>query len=386
MIRTHYDNLQVTRGASAEVIRGAYRQLAQKWHPDKNPDNREEADRILQIINRAYAVLSDEERRKEHDIWIFQQEKKSSGCANQAALCHKCGSTVACNANFCGNCGAQAEATSPELTTHTDEKSGTDLGDGKRRADRRSGSGNWTVVPVWVTLLVLASCFGGIYWLLPKEPNVQRLGPNLVGNPGRNEVVSSASHDEVAEPSQAVAPKAGNWWDKYEDPKQPKSQSLRDVPADDIGTPDSANVEGSAAPQLTLAHNESVDATQLPLPKSGDFDSSRSSTETGILIRTSPGGGHTLVKVETVAGTEVTRAFIRQGQSYTVKLPYGVYVLKTASGHQWYGPKLLFGAETNYSKADDTFPLKSWGEIWEIELVSQINGNLTTTSLDKDQF
>jgi len=69
-IRTHYENLQVTENASSEVIRGAYRYLSQRWHPDKNPDNKAEAERITKIINEAYAVLSDPQQRNEHDLWI----------------------------------------------------------------------------------------------------------------------------------------------------------------------------------------------------------------------------------------------------------------------------------------------------------------------------
>lgn len=70
---THYENLQVTENASAEVIQGAYRYLAQKWHPDKNPDKRELAERNTKIINDAYRVLSDPELRRQHDNWIREQ-------------------------------------------------------------------------------------------------------------------------------------------------------------------------------------------------------------------------------------------------------------------------------------------------------------------------
>lgn len=77
-VRTHYDNLQVAENASPEVIRGAYRYLSQKWHPDKNPENRAEAVRITQLINAAYEVLSDPQRRKEHDKWIAAQKKVAS--------------------------------------------------------------------------------------------------------------------------------------------------------------------------------------------------------------------------------------------------------------------------------------------------------------------
>ena len=75
MLVTHYDNLQVKRNASQEVIRGAYKHLSQKWHPDKNPENTDEAERILKIINAAYDVLSDLTRRKQHDEWIKEQER-----------------------------------------------------------------------------------------------------------------------------------------------------------------------------------------------------------------------------------------------------------------------------------------------------------------------
>jgi curved DNA-binding protein CbpA len=77
-VRTHYDNLQVKETASDEVIKGAYRYLSQKWHPDRNPHNEQEAERILKVINQAYAVLSDPIKRKEHDEWIRMQKEGES--------------------------------------------------------------------------------------------------------------------------------------------------------------------------------------------------------------------------------------------------------------------------------------------------------------------
>jgi hypothetical protein len=73
-LRTHYDNLKVSRDAPDFVIRAAYKTLTQKYHPDKNhsPD----AARIMQLINRSYGVLSDPELRAEHDAWILEQEAK----------------------------------------------------------------------------------------------------------------------------------------------------------------------------------------------------------------------------------------------------------------------------------------------------------------------
>jgi hypothetical protein len=71
-LRTHYDNLKVSRDAPDFVIRAAYKTLTQKYHPDKNPSA--DAARIMQLINRSYGVLSDPDLRAEHDAWIRSQE------------------------------------------------------------------------------------------------------------------------------------------------------------------------------------------------------------------------------------------------------------------------------------------------------------------------
>ncbi|KAF3521315.1 hypothetical protein F2Q69_00049744 [Brassica cretica] len=61
--KSYYDVLQVPKGASDEQIKRAYRKLALKYHPDKNPGN-DEATRKFADINNAYEVLSDEEKRE----------------------------------------------------------------------------------------------------------------------------------------------------------------------------------------------------------------------------------------------------------------------------------------------------------------------------------
>ena len=71
-MRTHYDNLHIPRDADEQTIRQAYRRLSKQYHPDLNPS--EDASRIMQLINRAYEVLSNPEKRAEHDRWIQQQE------------------------------------------------------------------------------------------------------------------------------------------------------------------------------------------------------------------------------------------------------------------------------------------------------------------------
>lgn len=71
-IRTHYDNLKVSRDAPIEVIQAAYRSLARKYHPDRNGST-PEGEAIMKTINASYEVLSDPDRRAQHDQWIAAQ-------------------------------------------------------------------------------------------------------------------------------------------------------------------------------------------------------------------------------------------------------------------------------------------------------------------------
>ena len=65
--KDYYEVLGVPKDATDQQIRKAYHKLAIKWHPDKNPDNRKEAEEKFKEIGEAYSVLSDPKKRNEYD-------------------------------------------------------------------------------------------------------------------------------------------------------------------------------------------------------------------------------------------------------------------------------------------------------------------------------
>lgn len=64
MPKNYYSILGVSPDASLNDIKKSFRKLALKWHPDKNVDNQEKANKIFKEITEAYEVLSDDNKRK----------------------------------------------------------------------------------------------------------------------------------------------------------------------------------------------------------------------------------------------------------------------------------------------------------------------------------
>src|SRR3989304_3655115 len=65
--RDYYEVLSVSRSASPEEIKKAYRKIAMQWHPDKNPDNKKESEEKFKEAAEAYSILSDPQKRSQYD-------------------------------------------------------------------------------------------------------------------------------------------------------------------------------------------------------------------------------------------------------------------------------------------------------------------------------
>jgi molecular chaperone DnaJ len=67
--RDFYEVLGVSRTATVDEIKSSYRKAALKWHPDRNPENKHEAEAKFRECTEAYSILSDQEKRQIYDTY-----------------------------------------------------------------------------------------------------------------------------------------------------------------------------------------------------------------------------------------------------------------------------------------------------------------------------
>lgn len=80
--RDYYEVLGLGRTATPDEIKSAYRKAAMKWHPDRNPKEKETAEERFREATEAYSVLSDAKKRSSYDRFGHAGVSSSSGGVN----------------------------------------------------------------------------------------------------------------------------------------------------------------------------------------------------------------------------------------------------------------------------------------------------------------
>ena len=73
----YYKILGISKDANEDEIRKAYKREALKYHPDKNINNKEVAEKNFKKVNDAYSILSDKEKKQQYDT--FGKEGMENG-------------------------------------------------------------------------------------------------------------------------------------------------------------------------------------------------------------------------------------------------------------------------------------------------------------------
>ncbi len=299
-IRTHYLNLQVTEEASIEVIKGAYKHLTQKYHPDKNLDDRERCEKITRIINEAYRVLSDPVLRKEHDEWIKEQNAAlfdvrrgydnasntardkydnapSSDYKNtswrEVNKCFLCGMEIPKGVNTCYTCEAIQLNRSDSLSESSANS------DGFAKKPKSIG----LLIRLFIAIIGGSAFISYLYY-----------SSNMAKQDGRQ--TEGDSSNPPSYNSEQFLPENGEIYVYTENPR--------------------------VAP---------------------------------IEIKTIHGDNYLVKIVSVPSQTTVMTVFIHGGTSVSFDVPLGPHEIKYASGKQWYGYDKLFGKKNQFQQREECF-------------------------------
>ena len=86
-MNNYYKDLEVSENADKDEIKKSYRKLSMKYHPDKNPNNKESEEKF-KVIAQAYEILSDESKKREYDAMRKNPFMNNMNMNNMPSFAH----------------------------------------------------------------------------------------------------------------------------------------------------------------------------------------------------------------------------------------------------------------------------------------------------------
>ena len=447
----YYKFLGVRPDAPISVIKAAYRALAMELHPDRNKEKSTTAQ--FQILQEAYAVLSDEQLRRKYDADSSVPEiDASNGQSKQTPLepvvCSKCNAVTAQprfkvfytvigylfgatkkphQGVFCSKCEIKEGLKCSAITLVT---------------------GWWSIYGfIWTCQTLIQNLVGGQFNL--QNAQLQGIQAMYFAQIGKNDLARAVAVDALKLAEKAtkendnkyrlkkklgydqVDPLTGlketltNFINSF--PKNSKVVQLKstngifnkrfifqlallaafaglvfgEIYRENIQAEEAervrlekAGIERARASEIAERNTEALRRMEKPLPLSGiykiaDRYSYQPDRSPPFKINNSPNANTLMKLIRVHDGAEVMSIFIRAGQSIKVPVPVGSYVVKIASGQNWYGKTVRFGPTTSYAKLDSVFNFSIKGNELlghEITLTLMRNGNLSQSPITSADF
>lgn len=145
-----------------------------------------------------------------------------------------------------------------------------------------------------------------------------------------------------------------------------------------------------STPQPTPSRVSAPSYPEQPLPLSGAVRTWTSSERIAPFeIKAAQESNYLLKLVDAYTYNPVMTVFVRGGSTVEVKVPLGTFEVRYASGTKWYGYEYMFGPETAYNKAEETFTFGVIGNQitgYTITLYKVAGGNLRTSTINPTDF
>lgn len=385
-----FDILEIRRGASIEEVKRAYRDMAQVWHPDRyahNPRLRAKAEEKLKTLNEAYQRIS---------TYTERTSTHTSGPAKNPQP------PPTSNPSTGSSARTEPRETKPPPNTSPPPPKPPPTSTPTRptsagQTSNRTGCIVAAIVVLVIIILIVASQQDRATSEAVSPTRLQQQTqslPNTSNDQGELSRLKAEIEDRVVRKDSEFE-RLNRWY----------QQGVTSQDEVTYRTAlETAQQEEQAIAALILAYNEkkkkaapstppprpTFTEPELTPPVSGEMH--QYTTKNGVAplqIRSSSGSNY-LVKLDDVTtGQPVLSVFVCGGQTEEINVPLGTYVVKYASGDRWFGYTHLFGPDTQYSKADQTFSFTFDGYQYSgytVTLYKVQNGNLSTSKISPDDF
>lgn len=328
----YYACLGLQPGATAALIRAAYKVRAMELHPDRNP--RASATSEFQQLQEAYDVLSTDQKRSAYDALARDRESASSTSSS----------------------GYNGAGSSPQTSPKPKQAKAEQPNQEMPYPGQRANTSAFTKMVVLTMLGLVVVVY--VNWDYARTSKRE---------------AESRQSAEMARVAQADADKAVELErrERLEAKAAAERQRADELAALEKPLPVNGVIEGSRGVSFLLFDQDTMAPFRVTAPPDASF-----------FVK--------LVEVgNSLEETPAVSMFVRAGRSVELVIPQGAYKIKMAAGTKWYGNVLRFGPDTQYTEVTEPLVFTSDGQRLighTINLSLVRDGNMRPVQIEPSSF